>query len=40
MPIKYKFDPKDYPEYSHTMTNQDESAIEEHSKFATWEFKL
>ncbi|AAY61447.1 hypothetical protein RFEPED_0223 [Rickettsia felis str. Pedreira] len=39
-PIKYKFDPKDYPEYVHTMTNQDESAIENYSKFATWEFKL
>jgi len=39
-PIKYKFDPKDYPEYVHTMTNQDESAIEDYSKFATWEFKL
>ncbi|MCC8418460.1 MAG: DUF2431 domain-containing protein [Rickettsia endosymbiont of Glossina mortisans submortisans] len=39
-PIKYKFDPKDYPEYVHTMTNQDESAIEGYSKFATWEFKL
>jgi hypothetical protein len=39
-PIKYKFDPKDYPEYIHTMTHQDESAIEAYSKFATWEFKL
>ncbi|BBJ31379.1 MULTISPECIES: hypothetical protein [spotted fever group] len=35
IPIKYKFDPKDYPGYVHTMTNQDESAIEEYSKFAT-----
>lgn len=40
LPIKYKFDPKDYPEYIHTMTNEDESAIEEYLKFATWEFKL
>jgi len=39
-PIKYKFDPRDYPEYIHTMTHQDESAIENYSKFATWEFKL
>jgi hypothetical protein len=37
---KYKFDPKDYPGYVHSMTNQDESAIEDYSKFTTWEFKL
>lgn len=39
-PIKYKFNPKDYPEYVHTMTHQDDSAIENYSKFATYEFKI
>jgi hypothetical protein len=39
-PVKYKFDPRDYPEYTHTMTHQDESAIDEYGKFATWEFRL
>jgi hypothetical protein len=39
-PTKYKFDPEDYPEYEHIMTHQDESRIEDYSKFSTWEFKL
>jgi hypothetical protein len=39
-PTKYKFDPKDYPEYEHTMTHQDNSAIDDYSKFATYEFRL
>jgi hypothetical protein len=39
-PIKYLFDPKDFLEYTHTMTNEDGSALENHKKFATWEFKL
>lgn len=39
-PTKYKFNPKDYPEYEHTMTHQDESGIDDYSKFATYEFRL
>lgn len=39
-PIKYKFDPSDYPSYTHTMTHEEESGIENYDKFATWEFKL
>lgn len=37
-PVKYKFDPKDYPEYEHTMTHQEENGIDDYSRFATWEF--
>ena len=39
-PTKYKFNPKDYPEYEHTMTHQEESGIEDYSKFATYEFRI
>ena len=39
-PTKYAFDPSDYIGYKHTMTHQDESALENHDKFATWEFTL
>ncbi|WP_375326577.1 hypothetical protein [Candidatus Tisiphia endosymbiont of Nemotelus uliginosus] len=39
-PTKYKFDPRDYPEYEHTMTHQGESGIENYNKFATWEFRI
>lgn len=39
-PVKYTFDPKDYPEYEHTMTHQDESGIDDYSKFATYEFGI
>ncbi len=38
-PVKYKFDPKAYPNYEHTMTHQEGSAIDQYTKFATWEFK-
>ncbi len=38
-PAKYKFDPENYPEYQHTMTHQEGSAIEQYKKFVTWEFK-
>ncbi len=34
-PIKYTFDPADYPEYQHTKTNEEESAIEDYKYFAT-----
>lgn len=40
LPTKYKFDPKDYPEYEHTITHQDESGIYDYSKFATYEFRV
>lgn len=39
-PVNYKFDPKDYPEYEHTMTHQEENGIDDYSKFATYEFKI
>jgi len=39
-PIKYSFNPQDYEDYQHTMTNEDKSAIEEYDNFITWEFKL
>jgi hypothetical protein len=32
-------DPKDYPQYEHTMTNKDESAIDDYYKFSTYEFR-
>ena len=35
--IKYQFNPDDYPEYRHSMTHQEDSGIEDYSKFATWE---
>jgi 25S rRNA (uracil2634-N3)-methyltransferase len=38
-PTKYEFDPKDYPEYTHTMTHKEGSAIDSYHTFATWEFK-
>ena len=38
-PAKYKFDPDDYPEYQHIMTHQEDSAIEQYTKFVIWEFK-
>ncbi|GAB4166304.1 MAG: hypothetical protein Tsb006_5690 [Rickettsiaceae bacterium] len=37
---KYKFSPKDYPEYEHTMIHQEESGIDDYSKFATYEFRI
>lgn len=39
-PVKYKFDPRDYPGYEHTMTHQEESGIDDYSKFATYEFRI
>jgi len=39
-PVKYLFDPKDYPEYEHCKTGDDESAIEDYNNFATWKFFL
>lgn len=40
MPESYPFDPSLFPGYSHTNTNDDESALDEHSRFATWVFRL
>lgn len=37
---KYKFGPKYYPEYQHTMTHENVSAIDDYSKFITYEFKI
>ncbi len=35
-----QFNPKDYPEYEHTMTHQEESGIDDYSKFTTYEFRI
>lgn len=39
-PESYPFDPSFFPGYSHTNTNDDESSLDEHNKFATWVFRL
>ena len=39
-PEMYKFDPSEFPGYIHTMTNEDESALDNHDHFATWVFEL
>ena len=39
-PTKYKFNPKDYPEYEHTMTHQEENGIDDYSKFINYEFRI
>ncbi len=39
-PHCYPFDPSIFPGYSHTNTNDDESAIDDHKRFSTWVFKL
>jgi hypothetical protein len=36
----YPFDPSLFPGYSHTNTNDDDSALDEHNRFATWVFRL
>jgi hypothetical protein len=38
-PEIYKFDPSDFQGYTHTMTHQDGSVLDEHNSFATWIFK-
>jgi 25S rRNA (uracil2634-N3)-methyltransferase len=38
-PEIYPFDPSLFTGYSHTNTNDDESALDEHSRFATWVFR-
>lgn len=39
-PQCYPFDPSMFPGYSHTNTNDDESAIDDHKRFITWVFRL
>ena len=39
-PVKYTFEPEDFPGYKHTMSHQDGDALEGYEKFATWEFKI
>jgi hypothetical protein len=34
----YAFDPASFPGYSHTNTNDDDSALEKHDEFKTWAF--
>lgn len=36
----YPFDPESFPGYSHTNTNDDDSALEKHNEFKTWIFEL
>ena len=36
----YPFDPEFFPGYSHTNTNDDDSALEKHDIFKTWIFEL
>jgi len=38
-PQSYPFDPSLFSGYSHTNTNDDDSALGDHHKFATWVFK-
>ncbi|NBX02457.1 MAG: DUF2431 domain-containing protein [Alphaproteobacteria bacterium] len=38
-PASYPFEPSEFPGYEHTMTNEDESAIDHHRKFRTWVFR-
>lgn len=35
----YPFDPLEFPGYVHTMTNEDNSAIDEHATLSTWVLK-
>ena len=39
LPEIYPFDPDDFPGYVHTMTHEDESALDGHKRFATWVFR-
>lgn len=39
-PQCYPFDPSMFPGYSHTNTNDDKSAINDHKRFSTWVFRL
>ena len=39
-PEVYAFDPSTFNGYKHTMTHEDESAIDEYNSFSTWVFML
>lgn len=39
-PKTYSFDPSLFSGYSHTNTNDDDSALDSHRCFATWVFRL
>jgi hypothetical protein len=39
-PDVYPFDPEEFPGYTHTLTHQDGSALDNHETFSTWVFKL
>jgi len=39
-PEAYPFDPSLFSGYSHTNTNDDDSALDDHSRFTTWVFRL
>lgn len=39
-PDVYPFDPEEFSGYTHTMTHQDGSALDNHETFSTWVFKL
>lgn len=39
-PAVYPFEPDNFPGYSHIVTNQDESALDNHDDFSTWVFRL
>lgn len=39
-PEAYPFDPSLFSGYSHTNTNDDDSALNDHSRFTTWVFRL
>lgn len=40
LPEVYKFAPSQFTDYTHAMTLEDDSAIEDHKDFATWVFQL
>lgn len=39
IPEIYRFDPNAFPYYTHQMTHQSDSALENHNAFITWVFK-
>lgn len=39
-PVVYRFAPSYFYGYTHTMTNEDESSIDDHKQFGTWVFRL
>lgn len=40
LPEIYPFNPNDFPEYIHSMTNEAEDALEKRTEFSTWVFRL